>query len=521
MDTLVTLSLSLVAVTVHPEGAIYRYTGLLPARKGYTEAVWWELPPTTDPATIRVSLSGSSAVAITQTRVEKLSPIQQPDPLEVKVLRQRIDSLEGLLTRLNNRLALLQLQENTLSQNMRLGGEEGPTRPEEVEKYLLLLERHLPRLQEEQALLRKRLRALQDTLNHWKALYQNYQSARLQERAVLWITCWSSRQENGMVRVELSGPKAGWELRYRLRAMPAEGRLYLQRWASVTNASGEDWKNVQLTLSTGQPQTSGELPPFQPWYVDLQRPIYWDRKSERAKILLQAEPAGEEIGASEGDESEEPSPPPPPPLPQAQEQILSRTYDLGTQTLPAVSTPVQFFLSTDTIPALFRFFINATASDKAYLRAAIPLEALKLWERAQAVLEVEGQEIGQIPWPPQLEEDTTWISLGPTERVSLQRLCVQDRRETKTLSNKTLHRMRYRLRLVSSYRQPISVTLWDRIPVSRTSEIQVELEEDGGANLEADLGRLRWDITLQPNETWQRHYTFTLKYPKGKSVSGL
>ncbi|MCS7163152.1 MAG: DUF4139 domain-containing protein [Bacteroidia bacterium] len=517
MDTLVALSLSLVAVTVHREGAIYRYTGLLPVRKGYTEAVWWELPPTTDPATIRISLLGSSSATITQTRVEKLSPIQRPDPPEVKVLRQRIDSLEGLLTRLNNRLALLQLQESTLSQNMRLGGEESPTHPEEVEKYLLLLERHLPRLQEEQALVRKRLTALQETLKHWQTLYQNYQSARLQQRAVLWITCWSSRPENVLLRVELSGPKAGWELRYRLRAVPTEGWLYLQRWASVTNASGEDWKNVQLTLSTGQPQISGELPPFRPWYVDLQPPIPWSEESLRAKALLHVESAEEKRGAPE----EGPSSPPPPPLPKAQDQILSRTYELGTQTLPAASTPVQFFLSTDTLPALFRFFINAAASDKAYLRAAIPLEALRLWEKAQAVLEVEGQEVGQIPWPPYIEEDTTWISLGLTERVSLQRLCVQDHRESKAISNKTVHRMRYRLQLVSSYPQPISVTLWDRIPVSRTSEIQVELEEDGGARLEADSGRLRWDITLRPNETWQRHYTFTLKYPKGKRVWGL
>ena len=46
-----------------------------------------------------------------------------------------------------------------------------------------------------------------------------------------------------------------WKASYRLTlaADPAAARSALQGWATVENLSGQDWKDVELTLVSGRP----------------------------------------------------------------------------------------------------------------------------------------------------------------------------------------------------------------------------------------------------------------------------
>src|SRR5207302_8105753 len=60
-----------------------------------------------------------------------------------------------------------------------------------------------------------------------------------------------------------------WKSTYRI-VSPNEGKPLLQGWAIVDNTVGEDWKNVQLCLVAGAPQSFiQEL--SQPYYV--RRPV--------------------------------------------------------------------------------------------------------------------------------------------------------------------------------------------------------------------------------------------------------
>src|SRR5207249_11898975 len=45
-----------------------------------------------------------------------------------------------------------------------------------------------------------------------------------------------------------------WKSTYRI-VVPKEGKPLLQGWAVVDNTVGEDWKNIQLSLVAGAPQT--------------------------------------------------------------------------------------------------------------------------------------------------------------------------------------------------------------------------------------------------------------------------
>ncbi len=517
MDSIVSLTLSLASVTLYPEGALYTYTGVLSAHRGYTQAVWLGLPPQANPQSIRVSVPPTAGGYVVQTAVEPYSPAWQTEPPDLSALRRQIDSLEGMVARLADRLRILALQESTLTQNLRLGGEESAVSPEQVERYLTLLERQLGRLLAERFPLQKQHRALADTLARWKKRYESRLAGLSQARAALYFTYWSPQKEVVPVRVELLAPTASWRLQYRIRAVPTLGQLRIQRWATLSNRSGEDWKGIPLTLSTARPARSAEMPPFVPWYIDFAE-VYplgrYFRSQKAASPSLEAADA-----ASEEAEPEEPAAPPP--LPTMAEQTLSRTYELGPQTVLAGQQTTLVFLREDTLPAAFHFFVNAPAAQKAYLRAALLLEALGLWEQAPARIEVDGQEVGTLVWPPQLTEDTLWLDLGPTDRIQVRRTETLNRRETRLASSTLHHRFAYTLQISHTYPAPIGLTVWDRLPVSRHDNIKVEADDLAGGTLDPETGKVRWDLTLEPGQTWERTFRFTVKYPKGKPISGL
>jgi len=92
-----------------------------------------------------------------------------------------------------------------------------------------------------------------------------------------------------------------WKSTYRI-VIPNEGKPLLQGWAIVDNTVGEDWKNVELSLVAGAPQSFvQEL--SQPYYT--RRPVV--ALPENAMLTPQTHEATMEEAAPV------PAPPPPPP----------------------------------------------------------------------------------------------------------------------------------------------------------------------------------------------------------------
>ena len=93
-----------------------------------------------------------------------------------------------------------------------------------------------------------------------------------------------------------------WKSTYRI-VIPNDGKPLLQGWAIVNNTVGEDWKNVELSLVAGAPQSFVQAL-SQPYYA--RRPVV--PLPENAMITPQTHEAT----------MEEAPPPPPPPSPNAQ-----------------------------------------------------------------------------------------------------------------------------------------------------------------------------------------------------------
>lgn len=63
---------------------------------------------------------------------------------------------------------------------------------------------------------------------------------------------------------------AHWTPSYDVRMDSEDDSLELQYFGSITNASGEDWNNVHLSLSTASPSIGGAPPPLRSLRIDIQ-----------------------------------------------------------------------------------------------------------------------------------------------------------------------------------------------------------------------------------------------------------
>ena len=77
----------------------------------------------------------------------------------------------------------------------------------------------------------------------------------------------TSASVSAKLKLEYIVPNTSWYTEYDLRVKDLTAPVLTQMKAKVRQNSGEDWNNVQLTLSTGEPQRSGIKPELGTWYL--------------------------------------------------------------------------------------------------------------------------------------------------------------------------------------------------------------------------------------------------------------
>jgi hypothetical protein len=64
----------------------------------------------------------------------------------------------------------------------------------------------------------------------------------------------------------------------------------------------------------------------------------------------------------------------------------------------------------------------------------------------------------------------------------------------------------------------IDIEILDQVPISKRTEIEVELIDKQGAEYTEEYGKLMWNYSIKPNESQKIRLSYSVKYPKGKVV---
>jgi TonB-dependent SusC/RagA subfamily outer membrane receptor len=169
--------------------------------------------------------------------------------------------------------------------------------------------------------------------------------------------------------------------------------------------------------------------------------------------------------------------------------------------------------------ALYKFYDVPKLDKEVYLLAEVPeWEKLNLLPGSANII-FEGTYVGKSFIDPNSTSDTLNLTLGRDKRVVVKREKLVDYSSIKFLGTNKLQKITYELTVKNNKKDSIRMILKDQFPLSTNKEIEVELVDEGGAEVNSDLGILNWKLQLAPGESRKYRFSYTVKYPKDKLLN--
>ncbi|MFY7757162.1 MAG: DUF4139 domain-containing protein, partial [Flavobacterium stagni] len=173
------------------------------------------------------------------------------------------------------------------------------------------------------------------------------------------------------------------------------------------------------------------------------------------------------------------------------------------------------------IPANYQFYSVPKMNKDVFLMAEITDFGKYNLLPGTAQLYFDDTVVGTTQLNPNETQDSLRVCLGRDKKITVLREKVKAKSATKFLSSQKEQQFTYEITLRNNKKEAVTVDLRDQYPLSNDSSISIELTNDGKASVNTDKGFLRWNITLQPNETKKVRLSYTVRSDKNKSIGKL
>jgi len=176
-------------------------------------------------------------------------------------------------------------------------------------------------------------------------------------------------------------------------------------------------------------------------------------------------------------------------------------------------------LKESSVTSAYKFYAAPKLDKEAYLLADVAdWEQLNLIP-GEANIIFEGTYVGKTMIDPNSTKDTLTLTLGRDKRVVVKRDKLADVSSVKFLGSNKKQVFTYEITVKNNKKEKISMLLKDQYPLSTNKDIEVEVLETSGADVNKDLGILNWNIELAPGESKKYRLSYSVKYPKDKIVN--
>ncbi|MCX6348988.1 MAG: mucoidy inhibitor MuiA family protein [Candidatus Aureabacteria bacterium] len=526
-------------VVVYEDRAMVTRTGTVQVDAGSSQVIVPGLPPLLMDDSVRVKGEAQGKVLIVGTEVKKAF-LADPRQKEVEELEKKLDSLRLEDQGLSDRLEALALQkkfvasiQSSMSEKISKEMLLAPPAPEGWVKVAdFIYQASLKAADEERKIgvekkeLAKKIEVAEKELNQVKSC-----AARDAKSVVVSVEAEKPSALN--LEVSYVIPAATWRPVYDARADHAGGKIDLTYRSEIRQKTGEDWKGVELALSTARPSVGGRMAELSPWYINIWEPPL-PEGGDHYKMAA-AESAPEAMRPSAGLYSvrnlQEESVPIQTFQATAQKAGAAVTFAIARpQDIPSDNQFHGAAIAEKKVDAEFEYVSTPKLSEFAYLLArfknaeSYPLLAGKI----NLFL---GQDfVGTSDLETVAPGEKAELYLGIDEEVKVKRELVSESTEKGGFFKGRPGQKMYQYRItVESFRKTKDkMTVFDQLPVSQSPDIKVELEKSQPEPAEPvkvedkeKPGLLVWKFDLTPGAKKTIVFSFLVEYPKDKEVNGL
>jgi uncharacterized protein (TIGR02231 family) len=324
---------------------------------------------------------------------------------------------------------------------------------------------------------------------------------------------------------------AGWKPAYRAALDTTASTIELERSASISQKTGEDWNGVSLKLSTGQPRLSPQPPVPQPRLLAYFKPTPPDAglaysAGRTLRPMTPPAPLADARAAAAGGAGHDDYVPPSLEL---QDNFSTEFTVPERVSLAADGREIAVPLSRLNLPAKQRIRI-VPRMDKAAFLTAETNRPDGVWLSGNIQLFRDGDFVGSTRWD--AGTGGTGSSgehlLFPFGRDDLIRVSVDRAGEQSASTGLLIQRGQRQvadLYTISSFHQtPVELEVLEASPVSTSDEIRVAASYAPQPTVETweqKRGVVAWNKTIAPREVWKLKVNYTIGYPAEGSVTGL
>lgn len=345
----------------------------------------------------------------------------------------------------------------------------------------------------------------------------------------------------------------GWAAIYDLSAEDLKGPIELKYKAQVYNNTGNDWNNIDLVLSTGDPQLSASHPEMTPWIINYYSSGEYSKNSYKQKVekmdyrataQTNINSANDRIYdqySSEADGSADNG--------FINNKFAGNSFEWenmknNNQGLSQQVAMRQIEISELTTEFIIKNKFTCPADSKPYLvdvkqtnlqasfsHISIP----KLDNAAFLMANIVGwQELELIPGPTNVYfggayvgmseintrnvSDTLSLSFGRDNKVLVMRKLKSEMSTKKVIGNSKKDTYQYEIVIRNNRDVPINIEVYDQIPVSRNSEITVSADQITGAQYNIENGELKWKQLISSGSLATMELGYSVKYPKNYAI---
>ncbi|MHB8877092.1 MAG: mucoidy inhibitor MuiA family protein [Myxococcaceae bacterium] len=309
---------------------------------------------------------------------------------------------------------------------------------------------------------------------------------------------------------------ASWEPGYEARAEEGSGVVELSTFATLRQATGEDWRGAKLVLSTAVP-TQNATPPE---IAALK--VYAEEREAEKKVLVRrdeyvehAEEGKDTGGAVSG----------------KQPGLAARAQGLSVQLVvpeagdvPGDGSPVRLFVAKQkmkakfamrTFPKLAPFVFRVADLTN---QAPFPLLPGTL-DAFRSTGFIARYSLERVP-----QGGMFHLTFGIDESLRVKRTVLSEvKRDTGLFGGNKRFHFAYRFELANYAKGTVELEVADHLPVSELDDVKVELEPQttAGYQLNAPDGIATWKVKLAPAEQRKLELAFHIDVPSSYDSGGL
>ncbi|MCK1414767.1 mucoidy inhibitor MuiA family protein [Bradyrhizobium sp. CW4] len=515
-------------VTVYPDGATVTRVIAVDLPSGDSTLIAKDFPLGLDTSSIRVEGEGGAKLTIgtIDARTPRAAPVNLPElDKRIEALNDQRADLQGAI---DSAIARRKFAEHFAEASPAGIGDKGEARP--IAEWRTAFAAVGDEIASADTAVRDATRKMRE-IDRQIAQLEVERKAKPPSKLEVRMDIAAPAATKATLRVTYNVRNARWLPLYDARldtgAKDRKPQLELVRRAEVTQATGEDWSNVALGVSTvriGRGGSAPELNSLVAQYPQVPRPRALGSVSDSAmpaaapmqqrKMETSAAKAADDIRERAEEQ-------------QAVAEIgdFQATYKIpGRVSLGAAEGAKSLRIASMTVPADLMVRAAPVMDPTAFLEASFKQTDDTSLLPGKVAIYRDGTFVGRGKLSASAKDDIVRLGFGADDKVRIERAVLKRNEGSAGLlvtTSKTDERS-FKTTIRNGHDFPIKVAIEDQLPVSENEDILVEMlpatTPPTASNIRDRRGVLEWSFDAKPGEVKDINFVWRIRWPKDKSM---